>query len=101
CPKGYGRLRIEGKQQRAHRLMHQLRHGPIADGLVVRHSCDNPFEVALEQASCFAATVADLVSQAALDEDTYQLWAASYLAEMSKAILESACKAMYREKRHE
>lgn len=62
---------------------------------------DIPFEVALEQASCFAATVADLVSQAALDEDTYQLWAASYLAEMSKAILESACKAMYGEKRHE
>lgn len=42
CPKGYGRLRLEGKMQRAHRLMYQLRNGPIADGQVIRHSCDNP-----------------------------------------------------------
>lgn len=42
CPKGYGRLRLEGKMQRAHRLMYQLEHGPIADGQVVRHSCDTP-----------------------------------------------------------
>lgn len=59
-----------------------------------------PLEDAIEQASCFAATVADLVNQAALDGDTYQLWAAAYLADMSKAILDSACAAMYREKRH-
>lgn len=51
CPKGYGRLRIEGKQQRAHRLMYQLRHGPIADGLVVRHSCDNPSCINLDHLS--------------------------------------------------
>jgi hypothetical protein len=42
CPKGYGRLRLEGKMQRAHRLMYQIKHGPIADGQVVRHSCDTP-----------------------------------------------------------
>jgi HNH endonuclease len=41
-PRGYGRLRIGGKLRPAHRLMYELRHGPIPDGQVVRHSCDNP-----------------------------------------------------------
>jgi hypothetical protein len=40
--KGYGLLKLNGKTQRAHRLMYQLHFGSIPDGLVVRHSCDNP-----------------------------------------------------------
>jgi hypothetical protein len=41
-PKGYGRLRLNGKLQRAHRLMYELHNGPIEHGHVVLHSCDNP-----------------------------------------------------------
>jgi hypothetical protein len=36
--KGYGRF----KKTRAHRIAYTLVHGPIPEGLIVRHSCDNP-----------------------------------------------------------
>lgn len=48
---GYGKFQVslprtDGKQQqahvRAHRLAHLLVNGPISDGLLVLHSCDNP-----------------------------------------------------------
>lgn len=42
CPKGYGRLRLNGHLERAHRLMYELHHGEIQAGAVVMHSCDNP-----------------------------------------------------------
>lgn len=35
---GYGLL----NKDRAHRLMWEARNGPIPDGLVIRHRCDNP-----------------------------------------------------------
>jgi HNH endonuclease len=35
---GYGRFR--GRQ--AHRVAYEISRGPIPDGMVVRHSCDNP-----------------------------------------------------------
>lgn len=41
CKRGYGRLRLDGRLQRAHRLMYELRNGPIPAGAVVMHSCDN------------------------------------------------------------
>ena len=42
-PNGYGRIRYGGcANYPAHRLMYELKHGPIPDGLVLRHSCDNP-----------------------------------------------------------
>ncbi|HEV8574747.1 MAG TPA: HNH endonuclease signature motif containing protein [Dehalococcoidia bacterium] len=36
---GYGRLRINGKRYRAHRLSYELHVGPIPDGLVPDHTC--------------------------------------------------------------
>lgn len=40
---GYGRIRYGGvANYPAHRLNYELLHGPIPDGLVLRHSCDNP-----------------------------------------------------------
>jgi hypothetical protein len=42
-PRGYGRIRHAGrKSYAAHRLMYELKHGPIAEGQVIRHKCDNP-----------------------------------------------------------
>lgn len=42
---GYGRLTLTRKglfNARVHRLMFERYFGPIADGLIVRHKCDNP-----------------------------------------------------------
>src|SRR3990167_6536977 len=36
---GYGCLRMNGKQQAAHRLSYELYLGPIQDGLVLDHLC--------------------------------------------------------------
>lgn len=40
--KGYGTVAINGTRHLAHRVVYEHHHGPIPDGLVVRHSCDNP-----------------------------------------------------------
>lgn len=39
---GYGRDRVNGKTTTAHRATYIRAHGPIPDGMVVCHSCDNP-----------------------------------------------------------
>ncbi|MGL5189992.1 MAG: HNH endonuclease signature motif containing protein [Cetobacterium sp.] len=39
---GYGRRKVDGKVRYVHRLEYIKHHGPIPEGLVVRHSCDNP-----------------------------------------------------------
>lgn len=42
-PHGYGVLSVVGRPMHAHRLAYELAHGPISDGLWVRHAvCDNP-----------------------------------------------------------
>lgn len=39
---GYGRVTYLGEQGRAHRKSYELTCGPIPEGLMVLHSCDNP-----------------------------------------------------------
>lgn len=38
---GYAQFWFEGKKQRGNRVVYRLTNGPIADGMVVRHYCDN------------------------------------------------------------
>lgn len=39
---GYGKILADGQQMRSHRASWMLKNGPIAEGLVVCHRCDNP-----------------------------------------------------------
>jgi HNH endonuclease len=39
---GYGRRRVNGRLQMVHRLVWVEANGPIPDGLLVMHTCDNP-----------------------------------------------------------
>ena len=39
---GYGRIMVARVKYMAHRLSYSLNKGPIPDGYVVRHKCDNP-----------------------------------------------------------
>ncbi len=46
---GYGRIRRGGKKELVHRVVWEEAHGPIPDGLIVRHAvCDNRACVNLE-----------------------------------------------------
>lgn len=38
----YGRVHFEGIYMQAHRAVYLVHNGPIPQGLVVRHTCDNP-----------------------------------------------------------
>ena len=40
--KGYGLLRVNGKQEKTHRVSYRLFVGPIPDGLHICHRCDTP-----------------------------------------------------------
>jgi hypothetical protein len=39
---GYGRVSFMHKRFKAHRVSFEMANGPIPDGLIVRHRCDNP-----------------------------------------------------------
>ena len=41
-PQGYGYFWFRGNLTRAHRYFYERHHGRVADGLLVRHLCDNP-----------------------------------------------------------
>lgn len=38
---GYGRLKKEGRTYRAHRMVWELVNGPVPEGMLVLHRCDN------------------------------------------------------------
>jgi len=40
--RGYGAFQIHGKAHCAHRISWIIANGPIPDGMVIMHSCDNP-----------------------------------------------------------
>lgn len=40
--RGYGKVKFDGKTQRAHRVVWEWTNGPIPDGMYVCHRCDNP-----------------------------------------------------------
>lgn len=40
--KGYGRCWSDGTNRQAHRVSWELTNGPIPDGLIICHRCDNP-----------------------------------------------------------
>lgn len=40
--RGYGMQSIEGQRHRMHRLFYEMHNGPIPDGMVACHRCDNP-----------------------------------------------------------
>ena len=39
---GYGRIHFMSSKVKAHRVSYEMMNGPIPDGLLVRHTCDNP-----------------------------------------------------------
>ncbi len=41
-PQGYGKTSVAGRAARAHRVSYELHKGPIPEGMMVLHSCDNP-----------------------------------------------------------
>lgn len=55
--RGYGRLNVGGRPVPAHRVAWEAEHGPIPDGQLVCHHCDNP--PCCNVAHLFLGTVAD------------------------------------------
>ncbi len=39
---GYGRINVSGRYNRVHRVVYELYHRPIPEGMYICHRCDNP-----------------------------------------------------------
>lgn len=39
---GYGQIKVDGKNMKTHRFAWELANGPIPDGMIICHRCDNP-----------------------------------------------------------
>ncbi len=62
---GYGGIMVARVKYMAHRLSYSLNNGPIPDGYVVRHKCDNPSCINPEhlEVGTQADNIADKVSR--------------------------------------
>ncbi|QZI78635.1 hypothetical protein 22664UKE3-2_060 [Escherichia phage vB_EcoP-22664UKE3-2] len=62
---GYGRIMVARVKYMAHRLSYSINKGPIPDGYVVRHKCDNPSCINPEhlEVGTQADNIADKVSR--------------------------------------
>lgn len=71
---GYGKIKVDGETQRAHRVSYELHKRRIGAGKVIRHKCDNPSCVNPTHlvAGTQAQNVADIVRRGRMNPASLQ-----------------------------